>query len=175
MLSSPMNLPEKFALFVGNAYPHKNLEFLINAWEGIDLPLVLAGGRSVFYERLEKLIKSPNIILIGHVDDPVKLYTKAEIFVFPSLMEGFGLPPLEAMKHGLPVVCSNIPVLREILGDAAVYFDPKDKSDLKEKIAFARSHLAVLANRGRTQAKKYSWAKMAAETLKVYENSAGLR
>lgn len=174
MPSSLMNLPKKFALYVGNAYPHKNLEFLIKSWESIDLPLVLAGGRSVFYDRLSKLIKSPNIILVGHIEDPTVLYKKAEIFVFPTLMEGFGLPPLEAMKHGLPVVASDIPVLHEVLGDAAVFFDPKSPTSLKEKLAYTKAHLTTQRAKGYDQVKKYSWEKMARETIAVYESCAGL-
>lgn len=170
-----MNLPKNYALYIGNAYPHKNLEFLIKAWEEIDMPLVLAGGRSVFYDRLEKRIKNPKIFLIGHVDDLQVLYKNAKVFVFPTLMEGFGLPPLEAMKAGLPVVASDIPVLREVLGDAAVYFNPHDSEDLKNKLAFATTYRSTLIKKGYSQVKKYSWERMARETLKVYEDCTNLR
>lgn len=169
-----MNLPKKYALYIGNAYPHKNLEFLIKAWDGIDMPLVLAGGRSVFYDRLEKLIKNSNVLHVGHVEDTGELYKNAKVFVFPTLMEGFGLPPLEAMKAGVPVVASDIPVLHEVLGDAAVFFNPKDPEDLKEKIYFAISYSSSLAKKGHEQVKKYSWERMARETLKVYEDCASL-
>ncbi len=169
-----MKLPNKYALYIGNAYPHKNLEFLIKAWEGIDMPLVLAGGRSVFYDRLEKKITSKNIIHVGFVEDLTDLYKNAEVFIFPTLMEGFGLPPLEAMKHKVPVVCSDIPVLREVLGDAALYFDPRNPQDLKEKLEEVKEKRSELIKKGLDQVSKYSWQKMAEETLKVYESCASL-
>ncbi len=174
MLLSHMNLPKNYALYIGNAYPHKNLEFLIDAWEKIDMPLVLVCGRSVFYDRLTKLIKNPNITLIGHVDDLQDVYKQAKVFVFPTLMEGFGLPPLEAMKAGVPVICSDIPVLHEILGDAALYFNPKDPNDLKNKLNEAFDKKSELIKKGHEQVKKYSWERMAEETLKVYESCASL-
>lgn len=175
MLLSPMNLPKDYALYIGNAYPHKNLEFLIKSWDKIALPLVLAGGRSVFYDRLKKPIKNPNIILVGHVENLDQLFKNSKIFVFPTLMEGFGLPPLEAMKHGVPVLCSDIPVLHEVLGDAAIYFNPKDPIDLKKKLVYALANRKKLIAAGKVQVKKYSWEKMARETLKVYESCASIR
>lgn len=168
MLLSPMNLPKDYALYIGNAYPHKNLEFLVKAWEKVNLPLVIAGGRSVFYDRLK--ITSKNIIHIGHVEDLTELYKHAIVFVFPTLMEGFGLPPLEAMKHSVPVLCSDIPVLHEVLGDAAIYFNPKDPIDLKNKLVYALANRKKLIATGKVQIKKYSWEKMARETLAVYES-----
>lgn len=173
MSSSPMNLPKTYALYIGNAYPHKNLEFLIRNWEGISVPLVIAGGRSIFYDRLEKLITSKKIIHLGYVDDLTELYKHAAVFVFPTLMEGFGLPPLEAMKHGVPVICSDIPVLHEVLGDAAIYFNPKDPNDLKKKLVYALANRKKLITAGKGQVKKYSWEKMAMETLEVYMSLRG--
>lgn len=170
-----MNLPKNYALYIGNAYPHKNLDFLIKAWDGIKLPLILAGGRSVFYEHLEKKLHNPNIHLIGHVENLEDLYKNATVFVFPTLMEGFGLPPLEAMKAGVPVVASDIPVLREVLGNAAVFFDPTNTEDLKKKISFAQTYRKVLIKKGFDQVKKYSWERMARETLNVYESCTSLR
>ncbi|OGG19150.1 hypothetical protein A2721_01895 [Candidatus Gottesmanbacteria bacterium RIFCSPHIGHO2_01_FULL_47_48] len=164
-----MNLRSKFALYIGNAYPHKNLEFLVKAWKNIDMPLILAGGRSVFYDRLKKIISSDNITLIGPIENPGELYKKADVFIFPSLMEGFGLPPLEAMKHSVPVVASDIPVLHEVLDGAAIFFNPNDPIDLKNKLSEALLRKAELIKKGHAQVKKYSWEKTARQTLQIYK------
>jgi glycosyltransferase involved in cell wall biosynthesis len=99
------------------------------------------------------------------------LYQDAALYVFPSLCEGFGLPPLEAMSHGLPVVCSSTTSLPEILGEAAIYFNPQDPNAMAEKInrVLSDSNLQKdLIARGFEQIKKYSWRKMGEETLKIY-------
>lgn len=172
-----MNLPKSYAIYIGNAYPHKNLKFLVEAWKDIDFPLVLAGGRSVFYDRIGKLITSKHIIHVGYVEDLDSILKNATFFVFPTLMEGFGLPPLEAMKLGVPVLCSDIPVLKEVLENAPLYFDPKSKEDLKEKVSLLLNDKKLRENmikKGKEQVKKYSWEKMARETLEVYESCASL-
>lgn len=181
------NLPDKFALYVGNAYPHKNLAFLISAWKDIyqitKLKLVLAGGRSVFYDRLEKIILHNNaggfIHHVGLVSGKnlQTLFHHARLYVFPTLMEGFGLPGLEAMRQGTPVVCSDIPVLHEIYADAAYYFNPRDRNSLLKSVVAVSADTTLrqrLITSGEAQVKKYSWEKMARETIDVYESCVRL-
>ena len=95
--------------------------------------------------------------------------------VFPSLMEGFGLPGLEAMKNGCPVICSDIPVFHEIYGDAAIYFNPNSSIDIAGKIKDICSidpdqQSKKMIEKGFIQVKKYSWQKLAEETLRIYNN-----
>jgi glycosyltransferase involved in cell wall biosynthesis len=106
-------------------------------------------------------------------DDLSILYKEAEAFVFPTLSEGFGLPGLEAMSAGCPVVCSNIAVLKEVYGEAAIYFDPLSTEDMAKKITEVindRDRREHLAEKGKKQVEKYSWSKMAREILKVYSS-----
>ncbi len=146
-----------YLLYVGNDYPHKNLERLKLAFEklkrdGLNCELVLI-TKFVSEEELDNL------------------YKNASAFVFPSLSEGFGLPPLEAMARGVPVVSSNATCLPEVLGDAVIYFDPLDVDDMAEKIKKALLDEDLrkdLIAKGFEQIKKYSWQKMAEETLNLY-------
>jgi glycosyltransferase involved in cell wall biosynthesis len=117
-----------------------------------------------------------NILFTDFVEDEQLnwLYAHAAVYVFPSLMEGFGLPPLEAMLHGTPVVSSNATCLPEIQGDAAYYFDPLDVSDMARAIddVLKNEQLRLdLIKEGYKQVKKYSWKKMAEQTHKVYEDA----
>jgi glycosyltransferase involved in cell wall biosynthesis len=171
-----------YLLYVGNGYPHKNLEGLIKVFSEInktrpELKLVLVGKEDYFYSRLKQYAKnfSNNIIFPGYVsDDKLKeLYANAALYIFPSFYEGFGLPPLEAMAHGLTVVSSDKTCLPEILGEAALYFNPDDEMDMKNKIeqALANEKLREnLINRGYEQIKKYSWIDCAKKTLEVYRS-----
>jgi len=175
-------ISRSYLLYVGNAYPHKNLEGLIKVFSEInkskpELKLVLVGKEDYFYSRLKLSanIYSTNIIFPGYVpDNELKvLYDTATLYIFPSFYEGFGLPPLEAMEHGLPVVSSNKTCLPEILGDAALYFNPEDEADMKNKIKLALADEKLredLKNRGYLQAKKYNWQECAEKTLEVYKN-----
>jgi glycosyltransferase involved in cell wall biosynthesis len=116
------------------------------------------------------------ILITGFVGEQEldNLYKNASLFVFPSLYEGFGLPPLEAMKRGIPVASSNATCLPEILGDAAIYFNPSNVDDMVEKIKRAlvdRELRERLIKKGFEQIQKYSWQKMARETLEIYKKS----
>lgn len=174
-----------YLLYVGSAYPHKNLEGLIKIFSEINenspyLKLILVGKNDYFYDRLKRYAKnfSKNIIFHGYVPDGDLdlLYKNALIYVFPSFYEGFGLPPLEAMARGLPVVSSNKTCLPEILGQAALYFNPEDEADMKNKIELAIADGKLRENlrlKGYEQAKKYSWKNCAAKTLEVYKNITG--
>ncbi|HSX45301.1 MAG TPA: glycosyltransferase family 1 protein [Candidatus Saccharimonadales bacterium] len=180
--AEPYNIREPFILYVGSAFPHKNLERLIKAFEIIHtknptLNLVLAGPSEYYYAQLQKIAaKSPAskyILFTGFVSEvELKwLYEKAKAYVFPSLSEGFGLPGLEAMVHGCPVVSSNATCLPEIYRNAALYFDPKNVNDMAEKISSVLDNSALgneLAVNGSKVVKLYSWHKMAEETLAIY-------
>lgn len=172
-----------YLLYVGNAYPHKNLEKLVKSWQIFDekqkgkIKLVLVGKKDYFYNRLREIVeenKIRNIIFAGFVldDDLDAVYKNAIAYIFPSLYEGFGLPPLEAMKNGLPVISSNHKCLREIMGDSAYYFDAQKKEDIVraiEKIISDENLRQKLTKKGFSQIAKYSWKKMAKETLKIYK------
>jgi glycosyltransferase involved in cell wall biosynthesis len=178
----PERVQEPFILYVGTAFPHKNLEKLVEAFELLhatnpDLRLVLAGKKEFYYEQLEKKSSpSPafsNIIFTGFVkDEELKwLYETAEAYVFPSLSEGFGLPGLEAMTYNCPVISSNATCLPEVYDDAALYFDPNNATEMAEKIQYVLDNPYVadeLRIAGQKQLKKYSWQKCAQETLEVY-------
>ena len=105
-------------------------------------------------------------------NDLAIIFRSAKAYVFPSLSEGFGIPGLNAMAAGLPVICSNIPPLKEIYGDAALYFNPNDTFDIAQKVSKVLSDSktrSFLVARGKEQVKKYSWQKMAKETLNIYK------
>lgn len=178
-----------FILHVGAPFPHKNLDRLINAFDEVKktqpkLQLVLPGKtHDQFKKDMQKwLSESPNnadIIAPGHVNDAELkwLYTNAELYVLPSLSEGFGLPGLEAMAHGCPVVASDNTCLPEIYGDAALYFNPFETRDIAvamEKVLTSSKIRQSLVAAGQLQLKKYSWRQLAKQTLSVYA-SASLR
>ncbi len=173
-------LKKPYILYVGNAYPHKNLEVLVKvAKEMDDVKFVLVGKEDYFYKRLKQLVWATDVedkfVFPGFVADdhlPV-LFKEAEIYIFPSKYEGFGLPPLEAMLYGAPVLAAKASCLPEILGDGALYFDPDDVCGIIKQIKVLlnspqeREDLVV---KGKNQLAKYSWQKMAKETLDIYKN-----
>lgn len=184
-LPGAVTIRAPYVLYVGSAYPHKNLETLVRAWAEVNsqtngqFRLVLIGAPSVFYERLEQIIATeqiPHIIRVSHQSDAALAawYKGASAYVFPSLYEGFGLPPLEAMQYDVPIVASDASCLPEVLGPAAAYFDPTAPDDI------ARALLPVLVDKtaasdliqtGHTQLAQYSWEKLAHQTLAVYEQN----
>lgn len=171
-----------FVIYTGSVYPHKNIERLIQSIKLLNqlpITLVISCARNIFWERLRQKIQELGaeefVNLVGFVPDEelAILYTQAEAFVFPTLSEGFGLPGLEAMACGCPVVCSDIAVLHEIYGEAAVYFNPLNVEDIAEKIKNVIRDTEIrkmLIKKGFEQVKKYSWTKMAKETLKMYND-----
>ena len=174
-------ITKPYLLYVGNAYPHKNLEGLLKIFSKLNLgcQLVLVGREDYFYKRMKREIWgteiSKNIIFTDFVSEAVlaDLYRNARLYVFPSFVEGFGLPGLEAMSYGLPLVASNSSCLQEIYGDAAVYFNPKDEQEMIEKIKFVWSDEVTrekLIKLGLEQVKKYSWENLAEKTLQIYRN-----
>lgn len=191
--SPPADLKTKgitkpFFLYVGNAYPHKNLETLLAVFkklrrDGLDAQLVLVGKRDYFYDRLRGeagalgLLAANDVIFYGFAEEPelAELYRRARAYVFPSLLEGFGLPPLEAMRWATPVAASNSSCLPEILNDAAAYFNPKNEEEMAAvmKRVFADEALrAELSVKGPWRAAAFSWKDCAEKTYEIYLHAA---
>jgi glycosyltransferase involved in cell wall biosynthesis len=177
---------EPYLLYVGNAYPHKNLESLIRVFVQLHknqpfLKLVLVGREDYFYHRLKLFAQevsndNESIIFPGYVPDRdlQTLFEHADLYVFPSKYEGFGLPPLEAMSRGCAVASSNATCLPEILGEAAHYFDPNDEQAMYatiKTILFDPKLKQTLIAKGKERSKLFSWEQAARETLKVYQRS----
>src|SRR3989338_812873 len=141
---STYKITKPYLLYVGAAYPHKNLDGLLEAWKlfqekyGTAYQLLLVGKENFFYNKLKQKIEkeSIDVIYTGFVpdDELSNLYKNSTLYVFPSLYEGFGLPPLEAMIHAAPVVSSNASCLPEVLQDAALYFDPHKSEEMADTI-----------------------------------------
>jgi glycosyltransferase involved in cell wall biosynthesis len=181
-------LPEQYALYLGINKPHKNLARLVQAWQISNsksqipnLELVIAGQWDERYPEIKQLAKDlglkDQIVFAGPVSelDLPALYSGATLFIFPSLYEGFGLPVLEAMSCGTPVVCSNTSSLPEVAGDAAILVNPLDTNALAEamRCVLASQELQqALREKGLAQAAKFSWQRAAQETLAVYRQTA---
>jgi glycosyltransferase involved in cell wall biosynthesis len=186
------NLPERYMLSLGTLEPRKNYQRLAEAlgtsrqgygtdgWglNGGAPRLVIVGERGWLYHpflrRLEELGLEQEVILLGRVpdDDLPGLYSGARLFVFPSLYEGFGLPPLEAMACGTPVVCSRVSSLPEVGGEAVRYFSPTSPEEIAHVMHEVLADEAVqqeMREEGMKQASRFSWEKAADETLAVYE------
>lgn len=174
---------EPYIIYLGNVYPHKNPECLVLAFRELakkqkKINLVFVGGEDYFYLRLKKFAGQynlKNILFSGFVPDHELdiLFHNALAYIRPSLYEGFELPPLEAMAKGVPVLSSSHPCALEILGDAALYFNPKDIHDMTRAINMIISDKSLrqsLIERGYNQVKKYDWKKMARETMEIYSS-----
>ncbi len=176
-------ISKPFVLYVGVAFPHKNLEGLVAAWKlyqekyGEQYELVLVGKNNFFYNRLfqEKVKnKVEGIIFTDYVPDQelTALYREAKLYVFPSFYEGFGLPPLEAMRFELPVVSSHSTCLPEILKDAAFYFDPHEPQAIASAIARGLSDNDLrtqLIEKSKQVLTLYNWQLTAKKTLDIYQ------
>lgn len=173
------NLVSKnYILYVGNAYPHKNLDNLFRAFKYLrnemDIDLVCIGRDDFFYRKYERE-NQEGIFILHNIDDSAlfEYYTNARLFVMPSLMEGFGLPALEAMSLSCPVISSGTPALREVLDDAALYFDPKKPIEISrtaEKVLKDGEFSSRLVAKGRERSKKFSWKTCVDKTLNIYES-----
>ncbi len=177
------NIKFPFFLFVGTLEPRKNIPTLIKAYKKLRKhrfihKLVIVGRKGWNYANIPQIIKDlsleNDVLLLDNVpeDDLPSFYSLADLFIYPSLYEGFGLPPLEAMACGTPVITSNTSSLPEVVGDAGIMVDPDDVDGL------ARAMHEVLTNdglreemikKGLERAKLFSWENTARETLKVYE------
>lgn len=183
-LRKRLGIDVDFILFVGTIEPRKNLRRLVEAFERLvrstsrPEKLVIAGGQGWLMDDLASVVNqkglSDRISLTGYLQDEelCGLYSTCRAFVYPSLYEGFGLPPLEAMACGAPVITSRIPALMETVGSAARLVDPHNVEELAQAMLEVlsdektREHFAQL---GRSQAKKFSWEQTAAKTLEVYQ------
>ncbi len=180
-------LDHGFVLYAGNIKPHKNLVRLIEAFESLrrdgfeDLKLLIIGDEISKWPALRhavhqhKLHKHVRFLGFLRDDTLAVLYRLAAVFVFPSLYEGFGLPPLEAMASGTPVVTSNVSSLPEVAGDAAVLVDPYDAIDIKEGIKRVLTDPALreqMRARGLVRARAFSWEKSVERTHQIYQEVA---
>lgn len=180
-IKNRLKISGKYLFYIGALQPRKNLETLIEAFEKIksnqkhtDLKLVLAGEKAWLWKNIfEKIEKSPekgNIITPGRIKfkDIGHLMRGAEVFCFPSLYEGFGIPILEAFAAGVPVVAAQNSSLPEVGGDAALYFDGKNSAEMAEKIGSILEDENLrndLVAKGEERIKEFSWEKCAQETL----------
>lgn len=185
--SNPMDIDElkkgsglkrPYILYVGDRRTYKNFKVLLNSYINHfsdNLDLICFGGGKFKADELKNInnkIKTSIIQLNGSDDLLASLYKHAFCFVYPSLYEGFGIPPLEAMSMGCPVIASNASSIPEVVGDAAILFDPHSKDELIDAIGSLNdeSKRNDLIKRGFEQDKKFSWDKMANETLDIYKS-----
>jgi glycosyltransferase involved in cell wall biosynthesis len=171
-----------YILSVASLLPHKNLDRLIEAFalleDKIDHQLVLAGIKGHALDEIRKMIgnklKQPSrVAILGYISnqDLEAIYKRASLFILPSLFEGFGIPLLEAMSLGCPVAASNKTSIPEVVGDAALLFDPNSANQIAEAIFSVVSDKTCrerLIDRGRQRVKLFSWEKMAGETIDAY-------
>ncbi len=179
-------LPEFFVLFVGTIEPRKNLSRLIAAYSdfrrqtGLPHQLVISGSKGWLYNDIFEQVTrdglTEDVLFPGFVDDddlPI-LYTLADLFVFPSLYEGFGLPPLEAMACGTPVIASDNSSLPEVLGQAALFVPAEDTTAIADAMArvLGDANLRTrLADLGRAQAARFTWSSAAHELIDAYQKA----
>lgn len=182
------NLPDRFVLYLGTLEPRKNVELLVRAYATLrqqgstDHLLVLAGARGWRYDPIFELVRQLGLESFvrfpGFVkdDEQALWYSGATVFAFPSLYEGFGLPLLEAMACGTPVVASRASSLPEVVGDAGLLVDPASSDELSaalRRILEDSSYRATLASAGLARAQTFSWRRTAAETIQVYRDVLG--
>lgn len=183
-LKQEYNIDFPFILFVGTLEKRKNVPTLLKSFyklkkSKVEHKLVVVGGKGWKYTKIFDLIEELNlkneVIFTDYVSDEylVKLYNAADLFVYPSLYEGFGLPPLEAMACGCPVITSNTSSLPEVVGDAGIMINPNDIDGLTEsmlKILTDNQLREEMSRKSLERAKIFSWKKTAKETWKVYED-----
>ena len=177
--AAKFGIDKPYILYIGTIEPRKNLVRLIQAYErlkreqGIPHQLVLAGGKGWANDEIIHMAeKVENVILTGYISEEEKyaLYKNADVFAFPSIYEGFGIPPLEAMHFGCPVVCAAAASLPEVVEDAAELVDPMDAVSIAEglwKVISDPDHAAELVRRGREQTEKYTWDTSAVKLMEA--------
>ncbi len=167
-INSKYKINFKYILFVGNMLPHKNISGLLKAWASLkdksEFKLIIVAKKDPHYQGLVKRVKElsleQEVIFLELLaeEDLALFYNCAEVFVFPSFCEGFGLPPLEAMACGTPVACSNIPALKEVLGESVLYIDPNDPRGMSHSLSGLlrdKPLREAYREKGLNQAKKY--------------------
>jgi glycosyltransferase involved in cell wall biosynthesis len=176
-------LSERFILHVGTLQPRKNIPLLLDAFSGLtddDVFLVLVGGKGWMYDeifqRVQALSLEERVRFTGYVpDDELPLwYNAASALVYPSYYEGFGMPVLEAMACGTPVIAAQTSAIPEAAGDAALLFDPQDKEALRERMAAVLddpSLAATMRQNGLSRAAHYAWPRSARAMLGVYQRA----
>lgn len=176
---APENLPARYILFVSTVEPRKNLDVLLRAFDEIDYDgsLVIVGKIGWKSETIVPRLRAKNIVHLDYLaaEELAAVYARAELFVFPSIYEGFGFPILEAMAHDVPVIAANTSSLPEIGGDAALYFDPRDAQALAREITRVttdRSLRETLVARGRVRVQQFRWERTAEETLGVLRRAS---
>lgn len=176
--------PGRFILYVGVLEPRKNVPLLMEAYARIaaeypDVPLVIAGKKGWMYEEIFRQVTllgiTERVRFLGYVpeDDLIGLYNAARVFVYPSRYEGFGLPVLEAMQCGVPVITCNVSSLPEVAGDAALLVEPDDVVGLADSLGRVMDNDSLAHNlsaRGIERARQFSWQRCAHETLLVYQS-----
>ena len=180
-------LPEKYFVYAGTLEPRKNLARLVRAWDATaaehDFDLVIIGREGwkldAFNSALIASKHRKRIHLLGHLpeEDLIPVISAARAFLWPSLFEGFGLPPLEAMACGTPVLTSNTSSLPEVCGNAAVLVDPTDEEAIADGIRRFATDLRFREDyrlRGRARAKQFTWDRAAAQTVATYQRALGL-
>lgn len=186
-LDNQFSIDYKFILFTGTLEKRKNVLNLIKSFyllkrEGFPHKLVLAGKCGNIHNQLKQLIYNLNlmndVIFTGFIsnEELVYLYNTADVFVYPSCYEGFGLPPLEAMSCGCPVVCSNTSSLPEVVGDAGILVNPYSIEDIKNAMKTVITNTDIrnkMSRKGKERSQLFSWEKCARETYKVYQIAAG--
>lgn len=182
-IKAKYGIDRKYILFVGEIKPNKNLERLMKAYSILpnylksDCLLVICGKKGWFFEGVFRAVKElkleEKVIFTGYIpdEDLPFLMNGAEVFVCPSLYEGFGLPPLEAMACGTPVISSKVSSLPEVIGDAGILINPNDVEGLSNailRILSSNELRAQLSEKGLKQANKFSWEKTASQTVEIY-------
>ena len=177
----------RFILSVGTVEPRKNFIMLIKAYnnlkqkkESFDYKLVIAGrtgwkSEATYRERDNSPFRQ-DILFIGRIPDPdlVQIYNQAELFVYPSLLEGFGLPPLEAMSCGLPVVAFDHSSLKEVIGDAGMLVPPGDDAEMEKQILYVLKNRIIkniLKRKSISRSNRFSWTETAGKTLNIYHKT----
>ena len=180
-----LGLAGPYLLVLGSVEPRKNLSILLKTWKSLsqrrpDLTLAIAGGSnlSIFSDHGFNVDALPRVKRLGYVEDSLlpALYSGCETFVFPSTYEGFGLPPLEAMACGVPVVCSNATALPEVVADAAMLVPPLDDEATEHALLKVGSDSQLrerLINAGRARAAMFSWDKSAEQIWEILMRAAG--
>jgi alpha-1,3-rhamnosyl/mannosyltransferase len=173
-----------YLFYTGNHEPRKNLDRLVHAFRRLpnrrNFQLILGGRiglrRQEFYDSIADLVASGEVVLTGEIleSDLPALYAGAELFVFPSEYEGFGLPPLEAMATGVPVACSGATSLPEVVGDAAVLFDPGSTGEITaamNRVLSSKQLGSELREKGFARVRQFSWSMAAQQIMGIYEQA----